>query len=381
MSHFTVLVIGDNVAEQLAPFHEFECTGTNDKYVQEIDETESERADYEKATRKRYRDSQGTLHDPYDDRFYREFTPEEKAKHGTRFMGTGGGDGISWHSKDWGDGRGYRAKVHFMPEGWEEVDVPVKDFMSFRDFIDYNYSRKTILEGETPDIEGDHKYGYTVVDKDGNVVKTVDRTNPNRKWDWYQMGGRWNGFFKLKKDGVGVRGEASLISKMDPDYKAPGRDRADATLKGEIDIEGMREEARQKAASEWDLVHSVVKDLPLWLSWDQTREKFGEGKIKEARDFYWAQAGPEALRQNKETVWFEADEFLVNRDAYIERAASRAFRTFAVVKDSQWFEKGGMGWWGCVHNEKDEDLWNDEFSKLLDSVPDDTLLSVVDCHI
>ncbi len=27
MSHFTVLVVGDNVEEQLAPFHEFECTG------------------------------------------------------------------------------------------------------------------------------------------------------------------------------------------------------------------------------------------------------------------------------------------------------------------------------------------------------------------
>jgi hypothetical protein len=32
MSHFTVMVIGNDVDEQLAPFHEFECTGQDDQY-------------------------------------------------------------------------------------------------------------------------------------------------------------------------------------------------------------------------------------------------------------------------------------------------------------------------------------------------------------
>lgn len=35
MSHFTVLVIGPNYEEQLAPYHEFECTGCDDEYVQD----------------------------------------------------------------------------------------------------------------------------------------------------------------------------------------------------------------------------------------------------------------------------------------------------------------------------------------------------------
>ena len=34
MSHYSVLVIGENVEEQLAPFHEFECTGDDNEYVQ-----------------------------------------------------------------------------------------------------------------------------------------------------------------------------------------------------------------------------------------------------------------------------------------------------------------------------------------------------------
>ena len=37
MSHFSVMVIGGNVEEQLQPYHEFECTGINDQYVVDVD--------------------------------------------------------------------------------------------------------------------------------------------------------------------------------------------------------------------------------------------------------------------------------------------------------------------------------------------------------
>jgi len=56
-------------------------------------------------------------------------------------------------------------------------------------------------------------------------------------------------------------------------------------------------------------------------------------------------------------------------------------RTFAVVKDGQWYERGEMGWWACVSNEKDEAEWEAEFKKLLEGLPDDTLISIFDCHI
>ena len=54
---------------------------------------------------------------------------------------------------------------------------------------------------------------------------------------------------------------------------------------------------------------------------------------------------------------------------------------FALVKDSQWFEKGRMGWWGCVHDEKDQGEWNRKVSQMIDDLPSDTLMSVYDCHI
>lgn len=46
MSHFSVLVFGHDVESLLDPYHEFECTGHNDEYVQDIDETEFAREDY-----------------------------------------------------------------------------------------------------------------------------------------------------------------------------------------------------------------------------------------------------------------------------------------------------------------------------------------------
>ena len=65
----------------------------------------------------------------------------------------------------------------------------------------------------------------------------------------------------------------------------------------------------------------------------------------------------------------------------MNKQGDRAISTFAVVKKGKWYEKGRMGWWGAVHDEKDQDTWNKEFIKMLKSVPEDTLLSLYDCHI
>ncbi len=55
--------------------------------------------------------------------------------------------------------------------------------------------------------------------------------------------------------------------------------------------------------------------------------------------------------------------------------------TFAVLKDGEWFERGKMGWWGSVSNGKDVELWKSELQKLVHDLPDETLISIYDCHI
>jgi len=40
-----------------------------------------------------------------------------------------------------------------------------------------------------------------------------------------------------------------------------------------------------------------------------------------------------------------------------------------------------MGWWGGVSDEIDGYDWCAEFARLVEGLPEDTLLTVVDCHI
>jgi|SRR5271166_5536113 len=399
MSHFTVLVVGEKVEEQLARYHEFECTGDDNEYIQEIDETEKARANYEKDTTTRYKDPQGNLHNPYTAEgdfafleFWRDPTPEEEAKHG-KMYGSGGGSNIRWFSHDWKDGRGYRAKVFELPQGWEEVEVPTQEVESFAEFVEGYHGHKAVKPGETIDYAEKHKYGYTLLDAEDNVVKVVDRTNPAAKWDWYQIGGRWNGFFKMKPQTVGVLGESSAIATMDAEYEAPTPDRADICMKGDVDIVGMREEAGHRAGITYDTYQEIVAGTPEPISWQAMQEKHktseldkdGEPKTdwEAARTEYHAQARIKALHtsKNRDAIWWNVEDFACTREEYVNRARAAAIATFAVVKDGKWYERGEMGWWGVVSDEKNRDEWHAQFSNLIDSLPDKTMLTVVDCHI
>jgi hypothetical protein len=395
MSHFAVLVVGPNIEEQLAPYHEFESTGTNDQYVVDEDDTEEARKAYAKNTSRRFKDPEGVLHDPYTaegdarDQFYREPTPEEEKNHKERFLSTND-DGLRWVDQDWHDGRGYRGKIFQLPPGWEEVEVPTSTVETFAEFIEGYYGHPTVRLGEELDLEDKHKYGYILVDENGEVVKSVNRTNPNRKWDWWSVGGRWNGFFKMKKYTLGALGKPG-IQTMNEDYTPPSEDRADVALKGDIDVEGMRNEAAKEAGETYDAVQEIIGQLPRHLTWEQVKANHATGGIDEdgepqidynaSREFYNAQPAVKAMRNSKDYWHSEPDRFLCTREQYIERARAGAFSTFAVVKNGVWYERGSMGWWGMVSNEKDSDEWHLQFAALIDGLPDETVLSVVDCHI
>lgn len=157
--------------------------------------------------------------------------------------------------------------------------------------------------------------------------------NPKSKWDWYTVGGRWLGFFKLKPDAEGVLG-------MPGAFKNKASLDADQARKKDIDFETMERFHTFEAEQNWLKAQSEKDDTKFWLydiKKDETKEQ------------------------------------------YIKR--NSRFSTFAVLKEGEWFEKGEMGWWGMVSNEQDEDKWQEEFNKLVDSLPDDILLTIVDCHI
>ena len=67
---------------------------------------------------------------------------------------------------------------------------------------------------------------------------------------------------------------------------------------------------------------------------------------------------------------------------YVSKIDWEDILPFAVVTPiGEWHERGKMGWWACVFNEKATDNWKSEFKEFLDSLDEDTIVTVVDCHI
>lgn len=295
MSHFTVIVIGNDPAKQLAPYHEFECTGLDDEYVKDIDVTESVRAEFAK----------------YADK-------------GETFAQYVEGDG--------------------------------KSIVPF---------------GQTPDLGGEHKYGYSLVDAAGEVVKVIDRTNPSKKWDWWVVGGRWSGFFPLKEGAQGTVGRPGVFDNK------PAPRTADACRWGDVDIVRARREASDEARTNFAKWRAAFEACGRPLSWVEVRDA-NKGNGDKAREVYNAQPAIAMMRG----AWdCPVATYGFDEEAYVAKQVARVLVPFAVVKDGVWYEKGKMGWWACVSDEKDQGDWNAQVSALFDGLDPDTLVTLVDCHI
>ena len=202
--------------------------------------------------------------------------------------------------------------------------------------------------------------------------------NPNKKWDWYQLGGRWSGFFKLKANAI-----------MTVKSEKPGW--VDQAYKRDIDFVGMRNHVADEAAERYDRVARLLGgQIPtISLSWETFLKR--KGNIDTKRKQYHAQPALKAVEKVRQEnlssedknclTWLNLEDYQSGRTEYIAKAMRDAISTFAVIKDGKWYERGEMGWWACVSNEKDKGEWTKEFEKLLNSISEDTMLSVFDCHI
>lgn len=213
---------------------------------------------------------------------------------------------------------------------------------------------------------------------DGDTVTDWSTYNPDSKWDWYSIGGRWTGYFKP------LPGKSGKLGKSGAFGNQPESGHVDQIRKGDLDIEFMRDEAGKKAGEMWDLVDGVIGHLPKTEPWKSVRERISD--ISEARTFYHAQPRVVAVNSHEKLkdhfVWGNSvEDFDITREQYVTNARNGALSTFAVLKDGEWFEKGNMGWWGMVSNETDQNEWDVKFNQMLDELPDDTLLTIVDCHI
>ena len=182
---------------------------------------------------------------------------------------------------------------------WLKKYIPIYEQMSVKEFI-------TEAEGYAWDEE-QQGFGYM--------------TNPNSRWDWYQMGGRWRGYFKPKEGATsGVLGESGVF---DNDPKHPSY--VDQIRFDEIDFEGMKKDGAKEAEKTWQ---------------KYLREK----------------------RAKKDAFWYGIPKRMTKKE-YIEKQSDWAPFAF-INKEGMWCEE-----------------YDNEFAKFVQSLEPDDILTLWDCHV
>lgn len=225
----------------------------------------------------------------------------------------------------------YRTKEQIIEDGrsyHEDALERIKDFDKDK-LIDiltnpgYDWYRQ-VLTAQTPQDFYDIEANTDMVDKEGNEYSTY---NPNSKWDWWDIGGRWR---RSLRDYNGNYHDTLRISEWDYNYIYP--------------------EAVEKYSRFWDV----------------------------------AVEGAERTEEEKIRVFYTPEYYLKkygNKSNYIK--AMMTFSTYALLTpDGEWLEPGKMGWFGMSGADPvDEGKWERDFTSLIDTFDKDMYITIVDCHI
>lgn len=310
MSHFTVGVIhkpSQDIDEMLAPF--YECLDT-----EFIDCTEEVEDAYRNSARIMWKTADGQMHETRDDMFKILISDDEYYNLPANIPRT----------TDFNAGKSLYYK--YIPEsfGAEKVEVPYSEiYPTIEEFAESYYGYG----------EYDGCFGYWV--------------NPQAKWDWYEVGGRWNGMLKLKPGCEGVMGFDGVFGRReeyDDDMRC-----SEARIK-DIDFSPDKDEY-DAAIRFWELVidHEPLKEGET-MPFNMWKEEYYTSRYKDKEDY--------ATRNS-------------------------TFTTFAVLtSDGEWHEPGTMGWFGCNDStaESQED-WDVNYHKFIENADPDDIFTVVDCHI
>lgn len=341
MSHFTVMVISneplnnESLQPILQPWHEYECTGFKDQYVVDVDQTDEVAEIFNKDVGVVVLAGGETV-DRYDERLY----VVEDGEFGKR-------------------------KTFQLPEGAVEQKMPAEE------------ARKLGLGYKTM-AECAEEYFGIEDERDGRFYR---KTNPNAKWDWWQIGGRWSGMLKPKYDPA--KDPANLDASGKAKWPSEWTDIGNIAQIKDIAIDEIRGESEAQELAIYDKAIEIVAGRS-FHTWEEVRTSLGDD-IEKARKAFNDQPVVADLKSAELLPFFDVDSFLnkirMSREEVAVRARRRALQTYAVVKDGKWYERGEMGWFGMSTNEKDPDAWDKEFSDLLDGLSPETWIAIVDCHI
>jgi len=190
MSHFTVLIVGEDPDGQLIPFQENNMGDCPEEYMKFHDKEDEMREEYEneKVVQYMFKDDGEWLFQ-WDNKITKRIgdilrsrlpslknTPVKKR--------ASFNNGLS----DIADHLGGIKQL-------EEASKKLKEEMiGSGDLIREEKRYQNIYATFEEFCQAHHGYKG----RDEKTGKYGYWENPNAKWDWYQLGGRWNGFFKMK---------------------------------------------------------------------------------------------------------------------------------------------------------------------------------------
>lgn len=339
MSHYAVLVIGENIEEQLAPFDE---NLRVEEYVRDI------------------------VSQKEKDGFIEYYT--DKLKTGEHAIGRNQPRPTSFVIAD------------------EYAVLTIKDGILYGSFE--SLYRKF---GEQWNGSSWRK------DSDGTWQEWTSY-NPNSRWDWYQIGGRWAGYLRVREGVDPLVPNFSWGYTNEEKLKVLAEPLADQALKGQVDFDYMRREARGKAEREYALFEKYfdVTQVPAHRSWrsiladhpNDGREVWTQ--LHDAQPLVQRWAELKALHGADESHELQAlfarfftsvDDYAKPRDQYIEEDELGAVVPYAILYQGEWLTQGRMGWFGCSHDEMTDLEWRRKGWAIIESLEDDELLTIVDCHI
>ena len=231
------------------------------------------------------------------------------------------------------------AVIHRCDTTIEEMLAPYDENIGVAPYVRFtrqeaiDYARKNYdgyadrPDSECYDAVAEDYIAESMVDEEGNLYS---RYNPNSKFDWYCVGGRFSGLLKTKD---GEECDDEFIRELD---FSPDKD------------------AHKRALRFWDV---VVDHAPL---------AFGE----QQEDF--------------RTIYSEDyfREYYKTRENYANIMSS--FSTYAVITpNGVWHGKGEMGWWGfSSENPEEFRKWHETYMERFINHTDPYMkITIVDCHI
>jgi hypothetical protein len=266
-------------------------------------------------------------------------------------------------------------------------DCP-KQYLEFNDVTD-EYSKK-YAESE------EHRREYSTLDdfiakyagykKDETTGRYGYWENPNKKWDWWAIGGRWSGYFPVKAEGAVRLGKKSWTMGDEE----PEAGHADFTRKRDIDwdlVATKTREAIEKFHNGWEQV-IAGKRLDAFDGPEATARRIGLLETRqgpplpgeEDRAIPWATlVSPGDDRAGWHYIWTRVslgDLFGKYADSFSPIAG------YAYLDESGWHEPGEMSWFGFSSDTPETLLAHKQsFTQWLKATPDDAWLVAVDCHI